>query len=157
MQRHFSQLRMFKTKYLQDFFCCFVCLFVLLLLLWIILLKLLGVSACTNELEGKALLCSRFFISTASETNWLIAISLINITNASLTLNGFCRLWLIEFVSFYLNQIFQRKVMVNSKFFESISILNMLCKFPWADVHVLHEIFFAQVGWVFGFFCFFFL
>lgn len=53
-----------------------------------------------TALEGKALLFSRFFISTASETNWLIAITLTNSTNTSLTLNGFCRLWLIEFVSF---------------------------------------------------------
>lgn len=120
MQRHFSQLRMFKVKYLQDFFCCFPFL--------IFVLFCYSESSCWNccmnwsismyqwtALESKALLCSRFFISTASETKWLIAISLINSTNSTLTLNGFCRLWLIEFVPFKVNQIFQRKVMVNSK------------------------------------------
>lgn len=75
--------------------CIFWCV-----LKWFILVKLLWdftVSTCINELLCKAspALPQVFFISIASEGNWLIAISLTSGTRARLILNKFCRLCLI--------------------------------------------------------------
>lgn len=82
-----------KISFMFLFFC--VCV-----LKWFILVKLMWdftISRCINELLWKAspTLPQVFFISTASEGNWLIAISLTGGTRARLVLNKFCRLCLI--------------------------------------------------------------